>query len=107
MKLLFCLNCNDVFKLTLGKMRSCECGKVKGRYIDNSNAEVSENAISLAIGNGSLVNAIAEMMHHKKETKNMAEREEYYQEGYGKIDYAWVRPNDGLGNPHCKIILKD
>lgn len=104
MKLLYCTNCDDVFKLKLDEMRYCECKKVFGRYINNVEAEVSEDAISLAIGNGSLMLSISEMMHTRKVTNDQAPRGQYYIKGSGKIEYAWVRPNEGVGNPHCKVI---
>ncbi len=37
MKLLFCLNCEDVMNLNL-KEKSCSCGESGGKYIDNLNA---------------------------------------------------------------------
>lgn len=107
MKLLYCLECEDVIKLKLGTMRHCDCGKVFGRYIDNSHAEVSENAISLAIGNGSLYNAINDSQFNYRNSNGKAARETYYEEGRGKISHAWVRPNEGEGNPHCRVIPKE
>lgn len=106
MKLIFCSKCWDVVKLKVGEMRYCECGSVFGRYIDNTFAEVSENAISLAIGNGALLNAINDMKNHENKTHGEASRESYHEEGRGLIEYAWVRPNSGEGNPHYKIIQK-
>lgn len=99
MKLLLCENCWDVFKLKLGEMRTCECGRVKGQYVNNIEAEVSENAVSLAIGNGSLQDSI-QMMRRARDQK--LDREQYIE--VGKIRYAWVRPNEGPGNPHCTVI---
>jgi hypothetical protein len=103
MKLLLCENCWDVFKLDYD-MRICKCGKIKGRYINNSQAEVSKNAVSLALGNGSVQQSISNMRVHHMETNGKAERYEYYQPNNGKIEYAWVRPNEGVGNPHTKVI---
>lgn len=104
MKLLLCENCWDVFKLTRDEMRQCKCGKVKGRYITNSLAEVSANAVSIALGNGSVEQAIENMREHQKETDDLGDRSSYYEETNGQIVYAWVRPNSGPGNPHTKII---
>ena len=64
MKLLFCEYCHDVFKLGSDQLRSCECGRVKGRYINDREAEVSPGAISLVISNKSLEQAIADMRRH-------------------------------------------
>lgn len=103
MKLLLCPECSDVFKLDF-EMRKCKCGKIKGRYIDNVLAEVSKEAISIAIGNGSVEQAWRNMILLKDKSKNKANRSDYINKA--KIEYAWVRPNDGAGNPHTKIIKK-
>jgi hypothetical protein len=49
MKLLFCRKCRDVFKLIRNKNRKCKCGAVTGRYLDRRNAQVSPNAVSIAL----------------------------------------------------------
>lgn len=103
MKLLLCEKCWDVFKLTM-TMRACECGKVKGRYINNSEAEVSKEAVSIAMGNGSLMNAIINMRSFHQERGDTSNRQDYYEDSNGRISHAWVRPNEGSGNPHCKVI---
>lgn len=107
MKLLLCEDCWDVFKLTRGEMRKCKCGKVKGRYLDNVTAEVSPNAVSIAIGNGSLEQAIEDAYRNLRHSNGEAERKSYYEPGKGKIEYAWVRPNSGPGNPHTRLIEKE
>lgn len=101
MKLLLCEDCWDVFKLS-SVTRKCFCGRVYGRYIDNEKAEVSSTAISLALGNGSLLDAIGRMRLFQELFKDTADREFYIE--LAKIDYAWVRPNTGPGNPHTQII---
>lgn len=105
MKLIYCPYCGDMFQLRLKGMRECECGRVKGRYLNNSLAEVSEDAISVAIGNGAFQIAIERMKDHQRVTKDEGDRESY--QNYAKIDYAWVRPNTGNGNPHTKVIQND
>ena len=100
MKLIFCPYCGDLFKLRFD-MKSCECGKVYGRYVDNSQAEVNKDAISVAIGNGSLHNAIAKL----NDLRGTFSRDSYID--MAKITHAWCRPNDGKGNPHTKIIKEE
>lgn len=100
MKLLLCGECWDVFKLDY-EMRKCKCGKVRGHYIDNLMAEVSENAISLAMGNGSIQMAVARMMGIYQNTDGAADRREYIEEA---SIIAWARPNDGPGNPHTTLL---
>lgn len=102
MKLIYCPECGDVFQLRLKSLKKCECGKVKGRYITKSLAEVSENAISLAIGNGALNNAIVKMMALKDSSGNTADRQQYIKDA--NLIFAWVRPNEGPGNPHTRVI---
>ena len=57
MKLIFCPDCHDVFKLSK-KVRTCECGKCKGKYIDNLYA-IYDNGIPLGFDNTSLGTAVA------------------------------------------------
>lgn len=52
MKLLMCLDCGDVFNLSK-KEKQCGCGKTKGRYIDNLNAEYEGNSQPIGFANGS------------------------------------------------------
>ena len=97
MKLLFCYYCHDVFKLDQDE-RTCKCGQVTGRYIDNTYAETNGKGISLAIGNGSLMSAIHNMAIIKNED---LDRNDFIENC--KIEYAWVRPNEGNGNPHTHV----
>jgi len=57
MKLLFCPDCQDVFKLAK-ILRSCECGKCSGKYINNLDA-IYNNGIPLGFNNQSLGMACA------------------------------------------------
>lgn len=58
MKLLLCTKCSDVFALRQFE-KKCHCGKSKGQYIDNINAEYSgEFALLLGFSNSSLILAI-------------------------------------------------
>lgn len=98
MKLLYCRWCDDVFKLGF-KLKTCECGKVKGKYMpDGIHAEVTSNAISVAIGNGALTKAIVDATLNKD-----GDRASYHELSKGLISFAWVRPNEGPGNPHSKV----
>jgi hypothetical protein len=58
MKLLFCKQCFDVFRLTHVE-RKCECGSTKGRYDDDVDAVYSgEYAVPLGFINSSFRTAI-------------------------------------------------
>lgn len=103
MKLLICPACWDVFKLAR-ELRQCECGAVKGRYDDNGATAVNNGkGVSIAMGNGSLQQSMAQAGYLQLSSKNGAHRSEYCEPGNGKIEYAWVRPNDGPGNPHSRV----
>ena len=56
MKLITCLNCNDIVSLS-NKMRTCECKRSYGRYTDHINAIVGGPCIVLGIDNGSFKKA--------------------------------------------------
>jgi len=93
MKLLFCDRCWDVFKLGMN-LRECNCGAVKGKYINNEEAVVNGEGYSLAIGNGSLIQGI------RKSLEIDAPRSEFITKA-GMI--AWARPHSGPGNPHTTV----
>jgi len=51
MKLLFCKNCEDIFKLH-EEIKRCKCGRTYGRYIDKKYAEYfGEYAVPLGFNN--------------------------------------------------------
>lgn len=68
MKLLFCLDCYDIVKL-IHTERTCSCGKSKGMYIDNLNANYSGNAKLLGFNNTSFVNAVREQNYRDSNEK--------------------------------------
>ena len=57
MKLIFCPNCYDIIKL-LFEYRTCHCKKIYGKYINEYEVTISEDAILLGIGNTSFERAI-------------------------------------------------
>lgn len=101
MKLVYCPECQDAFKLGQ-HLKSCECGLVCGQYDpDMVTAVTNGKGVSLAIGNGSLMTAIHGLSQMDQDE---APRRQYYQPtAPTRITHAWVRPNDGVGNPHCRI----
>ena len=50
MKLIYCKKCHDVVSMRYQE-RSCFCGKSKGKYLDNLNAEFSGPVIPLGFHN--------------------------------------------------------
>ena len=57
MKLLYCPTCHDVRKLGY-TWTSCQCGEVRGRYVDNINAEWNGKGSLLGFANSSLTQAL-------------------------------------------------
>lgn len=95
MKLLMCPLCLDIFNLNF-TTKVCSCGHVSGKYINYREAVTNGNGISIGLDNNSVTKAIAGL-----------------RQGYtGDRDYfinkcsitCWLRPNEGPGNPHTKVI---
>ena len=58
MKLLFCKDCQDIIRL-IDTKRTCRCGKVSGKYIDNIHVVYSgDNAVPIGFANSTLRNAV-------------------------------------------------
>ncbi|PYF05637.1 hypothetical protein BJ095_11746 [Ureibacillus chungkukjangi] len=58
MKLLMCLECNDIFNLDMSE-KSCRCGRSKGKYINHQLAEYTgKSAVPLGFSNPSIIQAI-------------------------------------------------
>ncbi len=96
MKLMFCPSCFDVFKLVIAEPRSCICGAVRGQLVDNEFARTNGQGVSVVIGNGSLIQAIAKLSALKQEKDN-----KFYQKQASVL--CWVRPSSGPGNPRTRI----
>lgn len=78
MKLLMCLECNDIFNLDMSET-SCRCGSSKGKYINQQLAEYTgKSAVPLGFSNPSFIQAI-------KDQPN---------EGMGKEFNAFVIPKN-------------
>lgn len=60
MKLLLCIECQDIIKLQLSD-RTCKCERSGGRYLeDELHAEYHGPAVPIGLSNADLVNAIVE-----------------------------------------------
>lgn len=87
MKLLLCMNCQDIVRL-MPELRFCKCGRVCGMYeADEHHAVTNGVGIDMAIANPSLVNAI--------NCIKMGETKAVFS--------AWLRPSEGEGNPRSRI----
>ena len=63
MKLLLCTDCQSVVSLTQHHTRSCECGNVKGVYIDELNARfrsINDNYFMIGFANYTIQKAICD-----------------------------------------------
>jgi len=97
MKLMFCPDCQDVFRLMIKQVRSCQCGKVKGYYLDLDLAVTNGQGIAIALDNDSLDKIV------KKLGTMDQNRPDSFYKSYAKIR-VWARPNSGPGNPRTKIV---
>ena len=57
MKLILCTECDDIFNLQ-SRMKTCGCGKSKGRYINELRAKIKGPCIPLVIANESFISAL-------------------------------------------------
>lgn len=69
MKLILCLECTDIIRLTK-EYKTCDCGKCGGKYTDDINAVYFGNAQPIGIGNTSLLKAIKLQEIENREHKN-------------------------------------
>jgi hypothetical protein len=103
-KLLFCERCEDIFKLGY-KLKTCECGRVKGKYQRNGhNAVVNGKGYSVAMGNGSFLSAIRALENSGNCEADVYPNKDTYIDTC-RIQYAWIRPHTGPGNP--RTIIKE
>lgn len=93
MKLLFCDECFDVFKLAM-EVRSCHCGRCRGRYLeDGHHAETNGKGINIALDNRELLPACSEQILNP--SKGYSEKKYHFT--------AWVRGHDGPSNPRSVV----
>lgn len=67
MKLLICTDCQSVVSLTQDHARSCECGNVKGMYIDELNARfrsINDCYLMVGFANYTVQKAIQDYRKH-------------------------------------------
>ena len=87
MKLIFCPKCDDAFKLSRD-LKSCKCGKAKGRYLaDGLYAEINVGAVPIGMANSTVAKGVVA-----------------YLEGNKTMDCnidAWVYK---VNEPHIKVV---
>ncbi len=87
MKLILCLKCDDVFKLSR-TLKSCECGNVQGRRLeDDLHVEINMAAIPIGMANITVVRGALAYQRGNKDVDS-------------RID-AWVFRVD---EPHIKRV---
>lgn len=97
MKAIYCPNCIDIVLFTY-EMRSCRCGKCKGRYIDRRNAESNGEGVAMALGLGDFERGLTSVSQAPPNLDR-----DWYQNNC-RLEYVWFRPHTGLGNPHTQLI---
>lgn len=95
MKAIYCPYCIDIVVLTY-EMRSCRCGKCKGKYVDPLNAETNGEGIAMALGLGDFEGAMARLSNAHKDLDR-----DWYKDNC-RLNYVWFRPHFGPGNPHTR-----
>jgi hypothetical protein len=68
MKLVYCEICHDIFNLKF-KTKTCECGNVAGKYIDNKVAEIYIREGGTAYPLGISNHSFARQLKNQKEKK--------------------------------------
>ena len=87
MKLIFCSTCHDVFKLSR-TLKSCECGKAKGRYLeDGLYAEINKGAVPIGMANSTVAKGVVAYLGGNKTMDCHVD--------------AWVFKVD---EPHIKVV---
>ena len=106
MKLLMCTTCTSIFNLSR-KLKSCECGEVRGMYEqDGSHAVTNGKGVTLAFGNGSVLSAVqaATAPGELPDWRDNPAWREWYANRPGKnLFLAWARKADGASNPNSSI----
>jgi hypothetical protein len=88
MKLVFCTYCRDLFRLHM-HTETCLCGRVKGRYLNETDAIVTKEAISIGLDNRVFFPAISADPETRRDL------------------VAWIRPNEGQLNPHTEVVAAE
>lgn len=98
MKLLYCINCNSIFNLGR-EIKTCECGKTKGKYINNSEAiYCGQSARPMGIDNRDIAIDLAKT---KSEDIAMAKALK------GKYIRCWFIKKDDCCVSFLKVKVKD
>lgn len=100
MRLLYCPNCGDVFKLVRYGERSCLCGKVKGKLTDNAHAILNGEGFCLMLANIPLLKACKNLT-----LMDQNQPLDYYKENL--VVNLYVHPHSGYGNPRSEIVQND
>jgi hypothetical protein len=96
MKLIYCTSCGDILALDY-KLRSCQCGKCKGKYTDSRLAVTNGQGVALVISTPDLHRAALWSGF------DMNQRKGFSDNPLRMNLQCFVRDNDGVGNPHTTI----
>lgn len=105
MKLVMCFACGDIFNLTM-QDKTCGCGAVTGKYLNNRDAEVTGRHTAIAMGTGSLHNAMLAVHSETSDWREDVRHEKvmnlYYQmkQILPTTVLTWLRAESGPTNPN-------
>jgi len=82
MKLLFCTNCGDLFKITTKEMRACKCGKAWGQYAPNGWHAVygGSKAVPLLLSNHEIIRLVSGSIKNADLSKAASDHPRYIHE---------------------------
>ena len=77
MKLIFCLECQDMFKMSTGTYKVCSCGRSMGKYLDDDiKVKVHGPCFVIGLSNNDLLNIIRFDRNRKNMKKSFEETKE-------------------------------
>lgn len=93
MKLLLCIDCADIFKLSAKREKSCDCGKSKGKYINDRDVEISGNCMPIGFGNRQFSNAVRTQRMLDEEMSRKDKDRKINMDGMGIRFEAFIIPS--------------
>lgn len=106
MKLIYCPDCGDIVGLLINKLRSCDCGKCCGMYLqDGKHAVTNGQGIALGINTNDLMRAESwafTMLSGKSKVPLGEAIKAGLDPGSFRIE-CWARPHSGEHNPRTRV----
>jgi predicted nucleic acid-binding Zn-ribbon protein len=93
MKLLLCIDCGDIFKLSPKREKSCDCGKTKGKYLNERDVEISGNCMPIGFANSQFGTAVRTQRMLDEEMSRTYKDRKINTDGMGVRFEAFVIPS--------------